>query len=437
MLIGQIGLANNYARTTMLRLNNNQSQIIHRLQTSVVRQKRDTVTINSEFTKEQEKTGIYKPNVNQMKTLNNIAYTQLVPDERLKAEILPASERTSYTENDALMNEYMKQYRIEGRFEGDTFVRDSDAPVKLILPDQVSPSDLESFRHKLNEDERTSDIDWHGVKEDFWNMGVEFDNVERLEMKADYLASRYAVLKDHIQNKFVGDKQISEMEKLESMYTLAKNEMASAFANSIGGFYEDLGQMGASPDMKASILTMVDEKAAQYEDCIAKTSTYAGSNTSDNRWLNRNDAYLAVRLRESTSELLSKAETGTDIQAPYSAKELSFAGMYAKTLSSQISDSNHVWDVEQDDRALGRFLAQQSKDIQKEINNSKVGNKMSKLMNDGFRTFAIKFMDSLDQSIDKNKIMINKKPWMQGLIRTEHIDRGSVYRAFYNALANL
>ncbi|MDW2796390.1 hypothetical protein RZO55_02155 [Clostridium boliviensis] len=437
MFIGQIGLVNNSARMTMLRLNNNQSQIIRRLQTSAVQQKRDTVTINSGFTKEQDKTGIYKPNVNKMKALNNITYTQLAPDERLKAEILPASERSSYTENDALMNEYMKQYRIEGRFEGDTFVRDSDAPIKLILPDQVSTSDLESFRHKLNENELTSDIDWRGVKEDFWNMGVGFDNVERLEMKADYLTSRYAVLKDRIQNQFVGDKQISEMEKLESIYTLAKNEMASAFANSIGGFYEDLGQTGASADMKASILTMVDEKAARYEDYIAKTSAYAKSNTSDNRWLNSNDGYMAARLRESATELLSKAETRTDIQVPYSAEELSFVGVYAKTLSTQINDSNHVWDVEQDDRALGRFLAQQSKNIQKEMSNSKVGDKMSKLMNNAFGNFAIKFMDSLDQSIDKNKIMINKNPWMQGLIRTEHIDRDSVYRAYYNALAIL
>lgn len=435
MFIGQIGFSNNSARTTLLRLNNNQSQIVRRLQTSVVQQKRDTVTLNSGSMKEQD-IGIYKPNVNQMKALNNITYTQLAPDERLKAEILPASERSSYTENDALMNEYMKQYRIEGRFEGDTFVRDSHEPVKLILPDQVSPSDLESFRHKLNENELTSDIDWCGVKEDFWNMGVGFDNVERLEMKADYLASRYTVLKDRIQNEFVGDKQITEMDKLESIYTLAKNEMASAFANSIGGFYEELGQTGASADMEASILTMVDEKAARYEDYIAKTSAYAKSNTSDNRWLNRNDGYMAAQLRKSATELLQKVETRTDIQAPYSAEELSFVGVYAKTLSTQINDSNHVWDVEQDDRALGQFLAQQGENIQKEMDNFKVGDKMSKMINDAFETFAIKFMDSLDQSIDKNKTTVNKNPWMQGLIRTEHIDRDSVYRAFYNALAN-
>lgn len=437
MFIGQIGLFNNSARTTILRLNNNQSQIVRRLQTSVVQQKRDTVTLNSGFTKEQDKTGIYKPNVNQMKALNNITYTQLAPDERLKAEILPASERSSYTENDALMNEYMKQYRIEGRFEGDTFVRDSNEPVKLILPDQVSTFDLESFRHKLNENELTSDIDWCGVKEDFWNMGVGFDNVERLEMKADYLASRYTVLKDRIENEFVGDKQITEMEKLESIYTLAKNEMASAFANSIGGFYEDLGQTGASADMKASILTMVDEKAARYEDYIAKISAYANPNTSDDRWLNRNDGYIAAQLRENATEILSKAEIRTDIQAPYSAEELSFAGVYAKTLSAQINDSNHVWDVEQDDRALGQYLAQQSENIQKKMDNFKVGDKMSKMINNAFETFAIKFMDSLDQSIDKNKTTVNKNQWMQGLIRTEHIDRDSVYRAFYNALANL
>lgn len=431
MFIGQIGFVKNSVRTPMFRLNNVQSQIIRRLQTSVVRQKRDTVTINFGYTKVQDKTGIYNRNVNQMRTLREFEYTRHAPDESLKAKaFIPPSERSSYTEDDALMDEYMKQYRIEGHIEGDTFVRDSDEPIRLILPDQVSSSQLESFRHKLNEIERTSDIDWRGVQGDFCRMGVGFDNVERLGMKADYLASRYAVLKDRIQNEFVGDKQISEMEKLESIYKQAKNKMANVFANSIGGFYEDLGQTGAAKDMKASILTMVDEKAARYEDYIANTSTYDKSNTSDNRWLNRNDGYLAARLRESATESLSKAETRTGSQAPYSDKELSFAGVYAKNLFTQINNSNRVWDVELDDRALGRFLAQQSKDFQKQIKNSKVSDKMSKLLNNSFDIFAIKFMDSLDQRIDKNKIMVNKKPWMRGLIRTEHINRDSVYSSF-------
>ena len=65
-----------------------------------------------------------------------------------------------------------------------------------------------------------------------------------------------------------------------------------------------------------------------------------------------------------------------------------------------------MWDVEQDDHALGRFLAQESKNIQKEMANSKVGDKLSKLIKNVFGNFAIKFMDSLDQSIDKNIIKI-------------------------------
>ena len=78
-------------------------------------------------------TGIYRPDRSQMRAFAPISYTKVAPDERLQKEMLPPSEQGAYTEDDALINQYMKQYRIEGYFDGDTFVRSSSEPVKLIL----------------------------------------------------------------------------------------------------------------------------------------------------------------------------------------------------------------------------------------------------------------------------------------------------------------
>ncbi len=47
-----------------------------------------------------------------------------------------------------------------------------------------------------------------------------------------------------------------------------------------------------------------------------------------------------------------------------------------------------------------------------------------------------KFIDALDHSLNKNQALVNKNPWMQGTVRTEHIDRDSVYDSFYKALTN-
>ena len=153
------------------------------------------------------------------------------------------------TEEDALLNQYMKQSRIDGYFDGDTFVRTSSEPVKLILKNDISKADLEKFRGELAEKGLEADIDWQGVKEDFVQIGVGFDNIERFEQKADYLASRYAVLKDRIQTQFTGEHQEAELQKLEQIYTQAKEEMANTYAESIGGFFEDLGQSGAAEDI--------------------------------------------------------------------------------------------------------------------------------------------------------------------------------------------
>ena len=98
-------------------------------------------------------------------------------------ELLPPSEVIDYTEHDALMNQYMKQYRFE---EG--------KPMRLCAPGMVSDEKLENFRKELNENGLGEDIDWRGVIEDFCSMDIRFGNVERLETKADYIASRLSLI---------------------------------------------------------------------------------------------------------------------------------------------------------------------------------------------------------------------------------------------------
>ena len=136
--------------------------------------------------------------------------------------------------------------------------------MRLCAPGMVSDEKLENFRKELNENGLGEDIDWRGVIEDFCSMDIRYGNVERLETKADYIASRYAVLKDRIQTQYAGDEQKAQMDKLDSIYNQAKEEMADTYAQNIGGFYEDLGQTGVIEDMRSSVLAMVDEREAAY-----------------------------------------------------------------------------------------------------------------------------------------------------------------------------
>lgn len=380
------------------------------------------------------RSGIYKPSSGQIQAMGSPSYTWAAPDSRLQAELLPPSEQSSYTEEDALINQYMKQSRIDGHFDGDAFVRTSSEPIKLILKDDISKVDLEKFNDELAKKGLGEEIDWRGVQEDFVQIGVGFDNIERFEQKADYLASRYAVLKDRIQTQFTGDHQEAELQKLEQIYTQAKEKMANSYAESIGGFFEGLGQSGAATDMRNSVLTLVDQKANEYTDYIEKNGDYVSITDPDKQWLKQDDAYMAAQLRQSADT--SSAETqkqSVNEQAPYDGNDLSFAGIYAKNLSQQLQ--RPTWNVNESDTALGQHLAAQFDTLKDSAGNAGISEKLSNMLTSAFSPFMDRLMDSLDALIDGNRGWVAEKPWMSGTIRTDYIDRESVYQSFQNAVS--
>ena len=381
------------------------------------------------------RSGIYKPSSGQMQAMGSPSYTWAAPDSRLQAELLPPSEQPSYTEEDALINQYLKQSRIDGYFDGDTFVRTSSEPVKLILKDDITNSDLQKFNSELAEKGLGDEIDWRGVKNDLVQIGVGFDNIERFEQKVDYLASRYAVLKDRIQNQFTGDKQEAELQKLEQIYTEAKEEMANSYAESIGGLYESLGQSGAATDMRNSVLALVDQKANAYTDYIGRAGIGVSIAASDKQWLMQDDAYLAAQLRQNASvSSVEWQKQSVSEQAPYDGKDLSFAGIYAKTLSQQLQ--NPAWNVNESDTALGQHLASQYGALKNGAEKAGISEKLSNMLTSAFDPFMDKLMDSLDTLIDGNRGWVADKPWLSGMIRTDYIDRESVYNAFQSAISN-
>ncbi len=379
---------------------------------------------------------IYTPGPSQMRMLETPACTKVAPDSSLIREILPPSEEPSYTEEDALINQYMKQFRADIYLYGDGSENASSEPLKLILKDDISKEDLEKFRGELAEHGLGDEIDWRGVKSDFVQIGINFGNVERFEQKADYLASRYAVLKDRIQTQFTGDKQEAELQKLEQIYTEAKEEMANTYAESIGGFFEDLGQSGAAEDMRNSVLALVDQKANAYTDYIEKNRDYVSITDPDKQWLKQDDGYMAAQLRQSAAASQAEPhEQPVNEQAPYDGNDLAFAGIYAKTLSQQLE--NPKWSVYDSDAALGQHLAAQYSALKTSAGNAGISEKLSNMLHSSFDPFMDRLMDSLDALIDSNRGWVAEKPWMSGTIRTSYIDRRSVYRSFQNAISKV
>ena len=349
------------------------------------------------------------------------------------AELRPASEEEQYTEEDALMNQYMKQYRLDFIQIGDSFELDPSKPVKLMTEGQVSQESLDAFRAQLEANGLGDEIDWRGVQEDFLNMDIRFDNAQRFETKADYLASRYAVLKDRIQTQYTGEKLEQEMQTLDHLYTKAKEELATSYADNIGGFYEGMGQSGVSEDMRESVLAAIDSKADAYSAYLAEHDIYADITDPGKQWLKQDDGYMAARLREhaASSSVGTPAAPTASTPAPYSTDDLAFAAVYAKDLSEQIKKPE--WDtyaIQDSDADLGKYLAQQYQSLTDQMEHAGISDRLSDLLKDSFEPFMDRFLDALDAKIDHNRERVAKKPWQAGLIRTEYINRDEVYRAF-------
>ena len=237
-------------------------------------------------------------------------------------------------------------------------------------------------------------------------LDIRFDNAERFETKVDYLASRYAVLKDRIQTQYTGEKLEQEMQTLDTLYTQAKEELANSYSENIGGFYEGMGQSGIAEGMKESVLSAIDNRANEYTSYLTEYDIYADITDPSKQWLKQDDGYMAAKLRETVAvSLMDTPTTQTNNpQTLYSANDLSFSAAYAKELSEQIEKPE--WDtykIKENDANLGKYLAQQYQSLTNELQHADISNQLSTLLKDSFEPFMEQFLDALDAKIDQNR----------------------------------
>ena len=429
MYIGQMG-TNPWFKTSWL--NSAGFQQVAKNMSSMVPKEQSIQQVKPANTDRLELSSSYLRFPNRMKILETPDATVVNATLTQTEELRPASEKP-YTEEDALMNQYMKQYRLSFVKQGDSYVLDTSQPVKLMTEGQVSQESLDAFRAELEANRLGDEIDWRGVQEDFARMDIRFDNAESFETKADYLASRYAVLKDRIQSQYTGEKLEQELQKLDGLYTKAKEDMADSYAENIGGFYEEMGQSGVSEAMRESVLAAIDSKVDEYSAYLAENDIYADITDPSKQWLKQDDGYMAAKLRESVavSSVERSAVHTTSDAAPYSVEDLSFAAIAAKGLSDQIKDPE--WDVKEptdSDADLGKYLAQQYQSLTGMMKEVGISDSMSQIVKNSFEPFINKFLDALDAKIDYNRQRVAEKSWLSGFIRTEYINRNEVYQAF-------
>lgn len=213
--------------------------------------------------------------------------------------------KSHYTEDEALWNQYMKQYRDSLKIVDGKLVVNGDP--RNVLLGKVSEEELEQYRLKLEQEGIGDEIDWRGVESDFKKMNIDFDNAGYLNTKIDYIASRYAVLKDRIEKNYSGEEKGQQLSKLNEIMDSARKAIIDSYGDSVGDFYEEYGHSGTKAELTESLGKGIDQRVSQYADHLQKSESYAGLQIKDRTKVAAEEAVLN---RDSMEFTVTRTLTG-------------------------------------------------------------------------------------------------------------------------------
>ena len=301
--------------------------------------------------------------------------------------------KSHYTEDEALWNQYMKQYRDSLKIVDGKLVVNGDP--RNVLLGKVSGEELEQFRLKLEQEGIGDDIDWRGVESDFKKMDVNFDNAGYLNTKIDYIASRYAVLKDRIEKNYSGDEKELQLSRLNEIMDNTKKTIIDSYGDSVGNFYEEYGHSGTRAELAESLSKGIDQRVAQYEDHLQSSESYASLGDTTAKWLQQDDGYMAARLREDME--VSGGTSAQSEESGYTLKDLEVAGVYAAECKERLDNQGVFWS--DNEQRLGLDLAVQGMKTDYLANQGNLSGNMQNLLQDTFQNYKDKYVDLLEQML--------------------------------------
>lgn len=416
------------------------SAIAGHIQTQTMQRNRDIVTIRAGLNNMQSEDNSlkYRTRGHMTRVMDSLKVTENAVSMAIpiEAKYLGEYEKEEYTERDALMYQYMKQYRVDAQIvknEDGTYSSVCTGNGRIMLEELVSDEELENFRIGLSQNGLSQEIDWRGVKEDFSHEKIYTHNVERLELKVDYLCSRYSVLKERIQRQYTGSEQMEQMEILEGLYQEAKEEMADSYAEEFGSFYEYYGQEGMKERFKESLLAVITDRTAVYDSYLAEYSDYAEA-SSGNEWLLQDDRYMAGQLRANCN-VSEKESLSAGNRNGFDMEDLVFAGTFRCVLTHGVTDSGYEllgdrWDpiFGENNSVFGEFFAKRYVNLQEIINNADISSEMKSLADSIIEPHMNGMIDLY------NVLREEKFQKCPGLKRIKPIDHNAVYRSYKRAL---
>ena len=335
------------------------------------------------------------------------------------------SSDNDYTKYDAILKEWNKQgaFNLYDVLEG--------GKVNVQNPNP-SADKLKEFEKKLQENGTngtSTDIDWSDFKFDLKGIGFSTDNPtyrlspEDFNRKTDYLASRYAAMRDKIQNNFFGEERDKQLEKLDSLYKSALDEIATGYSEIVGGFLEQNGLTDEKEKIYQSVVDSVNNKSKEYQEYLSNNPNFAKLKGTKDEWLLQDDEYVASLLRGKDVHIET---TGSTKNNDYTLNDLDILGRYVSELTKWEDSA-----ISMDEERIGldfAMLSMKTEHVKKEGQiSSSLDNTLQKMLS-GFMENCLERLDDKLAAMRSKGAAINDE---KGYVA---LDRQAIWNVYNNTM---
>lgn len=182
-------------------------------------------------------------------------------DPRLSRSLDPSDN--PYTKEAAVEHQYLASF-------GSVSLSDIlSGKAQMKLPDP-SRANLEKYSEKLEVKGLGSGIDWNAVQ-DIDLVGISADETEKIGDKIDYIASRYAVLKDRVASNCPLEQQKEQMAKLDSLLNRAFGGLMGKYIDFCSNSLEQCANSGVidarqlyAPLNRSAVCKVYEKTMEQY-----------------------------------------------------------------------------------------------------------------------------------------------------------------------------
>lgn len=194
------------------------------------------------------------------------------------------------------------------------------------------------------------------------DLATAVSGTDALGESIDYVASRYAAMKNRIESEDTGDQKASNLKQLDQLMGHFTDSLAQQFAGEVGGAFEKNGAAGMSDRLCQSILSEVTQRTAQYSAFIASNPDYADVSGPEEAWLRKDSAYMASELRKAVSSVDTAPAPDTPDGEGFTLKDMEAMQTFAQELESysrsSVASINGISVGEESEESLGLKLAQ-------------------------------------------------------------------------------